>query len=368
MIVLVIILITVFMYFFLSLLIFWERIPTDTKVNRSIGVTVLIPVRNEEKTIARLLNAINNQCFPMYLLEVLVIDDHSEDNTLEEVNQVSKHVKYSLKTIKLQKDQYGKKIASTIGNQHAKFDLILCTDADTVPGEDWVSLMTGKLSEGQMKMVSGPVMMHGSSVLEQLQILEFSGLIGFGAISIYLDRPTMCNGANMAYHKQAFAHVGGYMNNLHIATGDDEFLLRKIEAEFPGQIGFVKTRQAIVSTSAKSTVQELWVQRIRWISKWNLHRSLRVYLLSIVSFSWFAGLGWFLVSLLIKEPLALLISWSVLFVSLVSFLRATNQFFGNKVSYWLYMLLLLIYPYYAVVLGIASIFGSYSWKGRQYSR
>ena len=55
-------------------------------------------------------------------------------------------------------------------------------------------------------------------------------------------------------------------------------------------------------------------------------------------------------------------------LSLVSFLRATNQFFGNKVSYWLYMLLLLIYPYYAVVLGIASIFGSYSWKGRQYSR
>ncbi len=37
----------------------------------------------------------------------------------------------------------------------------------------------------------------------------------------------MCNGANLAFRKDVFNEVSGYKGNIQIASGDDEFLMRK---------------------------------------------------------------------------------------------------------------------------------------------
>jgi glycosyltransferase involved in cell wall biosynthesis len=51
-----------------------------------IKVSVLIAARNEEKNIEKLLQSIYNQTFPKELYEVIIVDDHSEDDTKKIVN------------------------------------------------------------------------------------------------------------------------------------------------------------------------------------------------------------------------------------------------------------------------------------------
>lgn len=352
--------------FFLLLRVYWERIPTSYLENRTQGVTVIVPVRNEENTIQKLLEAVDMQDFPMHLLEVLVIDDHSEDGTVQKVRKAAMHTQYSLKCIALSNEQRGKKLASTIGNDKAKYDLILCTDADSCPQKNWISLMTGPLMSKNYQMVSGPVKMTGTTIIERLQALEFSGLIGFGAVSLYLRMPTMCNGANMAYQKKAFKEVEGYMDNLHIPSGDDEFLLRKIAGRYPDQVTFVKSPKAKVTTAAIKSPVKLWGQRVRWISKWRFHRSSAINTLAVLSFLVFSGMAVFLLVLLFLKPLTLFISWTIMLTSTSTYLFQTSRFVNLSQRPLDYLLLVLIYPYYAVVLGLASIFGSYTWKGRTY--
>lgn len=352
--------------FYILLWIGWERIPMDNVQNEHQGVTVLIPVRNESKNIRQLLEKLADQHFPKHLMEVIIIDDHSEDNTVEIVKSVAMHVPFPLKCIQLDKDQFGKKTAAMVGNEIAKFDIILCTDGDTSPGKNWIRYMTGPIAKRKKQMVSGPVKMIGDRRIERIQQLEFMGLIGMGAVSLFLNKPTMCNGANMAYRSSAFETVNGYLDNLHIPSGDDEFLMRKISSAFPGLVSFVKSPKALVCTPSKPTIYLLWAQRVRWISKWRFHKSILISLLSILGFIVFTIFSFFFLYLMLTSPLMSLISLLLVSIGVGFYLRWLSEFFDIKMNILDLILLVFIYPFYAVVLGIASIFGSYSWKGRSY--
>ena len=66
----------------------WDECPlyqSDESFQPSKKVTVIIPARNEEKNIHTCLTSLQKQSYPSLLLEVLVVDDHSEDGTAEVV-------------------------------------------------------------------------------------------------------------------------------------------------------------------------------------------------------------------------------------------------------------------------------------------
>ncbi len=58
-------------------------------------------------------------------------------------------------------------------------------------------------------MIFGPVAYFPEKgLLNRFQSLEFSGLMASGAGAAMAGRPFMCNGANLAYRKEAFLKVG----------------------------------------------------------------------------------------------------------------------------------------------------------------
>ncbi len=60
----------------------WNSIPVSQAVAQTaVKVSVIIAVRNEERNITRLLSCLNNQDYPPNLYEVIVVDDHSTDET-----------------------------------------------------------------------------------------------------------------------------------------------------------------------------------------------------------------------------------------------------------------------------------------------
>src|SRR5436189_454863 len=79
----------------------WKSIPDfiATAETSSILVSIIIPARNEEKNIGLLLQALQDQTYPKDLIEIIVVDDHSEDATAEIV------IKFpGVKLLKLEND------------------------------------------------------------------------------------------------------------------------------------------------------------------------------------------------------------------------------------------------------------------------
>src|SRR5579863_8339102 len=80
----------------------WQTIPDVGSLdsNPSTKVSIVIPSRNEEQNILDCLSSLRNQSYPKHLYEVIVVDDHSTDNTWE-VLQNFQHEEMNLKKLKL---------------------------------------------------------------------------------------------------------------------------------------------------------------------------------------------------------------------------------------------------------------------------
>jgi hypothetical protein len=197
--------------------------------------------------------------------------------------------------------------------------------------------------------------------------LEFAGLVGVGAASIGRAAPTMCNGANLAYRRDAFAAVQGFAGNEHVASGDDEFLLHKLHAAFPGSIRFLKTPPAIVRTAGPPTLRALLAQRVRWASKWRHYQQNAPQRLALLvlgaNVSLFAGL-----LLVFANPRLwpwTLAAWVLKLLADAWFLTPVLNFFGRRRWLSYIGLLQLAYAPYALLTGLLGLRGEYVWKGRK---
>ncbi len=354
--------------FFLYLTYLWSKIEVfDPEPPRGIKVSVLIPIRNEEENIASLIGDLQRQAYPKNMFELLVLDDHSQDHSVRLANNVLSTTGLNYRVLKLQ-GKTGKKAAIEMGVSQASGELIICTDGDCrIPG-NWIATYVSYFERYEPKLVSGPVKMESASWFSHYQALDFSGLIGFGAATLKKGIASTCNGANLAYWKAVFLEVGGYEGNEQIPSGDDEFLLQKVHSVHPEKVHFLKSPEILVVTKPKKSLKSFAQQRVRWSSKWNMHSSLWVKGAAI--FAYFDYLSVLFIALLVilgKFPL--LFAGGLLILRWISewvYLYQADKFFNLNSGKRHYPLVSLIFPFYMVFLGIASVFGHYSWKGRRY--
>lgn len=332
-------------------------------------VSILIAARNEEEKIGNTLDDILAQDYDKSLMEVIVIDDHSTDQT---ASIIRGYADRGVKLIQLNEsnalNSYKKKAIQTAIDQSTG-KLMITTDADCRMGPRWLSTVVDYYETMGYKMISSPVAyFEEKNLFEKLQALEFSYLIGLGASTIGNNNPSTCNGANLAYEKEAFFKVGGFTGIDDLASGDDELLLHKMAAIYEGKIGFLKNRDAIVYTHAKPTLREFMEQRKRWASKstrykdkvvisiglsiWLFNCSIVINLLLAIIFPQSDSLWYLAVQLLGK------------FLIEVVFLAGVTSFFKRK---QLLVLLPVINPFhilYFIYIGIAGNSGKYNWKDR----
>ena len=238
-------------------------------------VSVLIAARNEEKTIPHLLEALAQQTYPQHLFEVIVVNDFSTDNTAAVVQTLrqAQDKLFSKPHITViqpggSAEQSSKKRAIEAGVQHARGPLLLITDADCVPGKDWIKTMAAFYEQKDASFTAAPVLFtHDGSLLQVFQVLDFLTLQGITAASVAAQFHTMCNGANLAYTKAAFERVNGFAGIDHIASGDDMLLMHKIWLQDKNKVHYLKSRDAIVRTAPVPSWPVFINQRKRWASK-----------------------------------------------------------------------------------------------------
>ena len=337
----------------------------------STQISIIIPARNEAANIGACINSILVQDYPKELYEVIVIDDHSEDDTASIVNSFAVQ---NIKCIKLAEhidademvNAYKKK-ALSIGIAQSVGELIITTDADCIANPGWLRLMAGRYEKDKPVMIVAPVdFTCDGSVLQLFQSIDFMSMQGITAAAQQLGLGNMANGANLAFSKTAYESVEGYKGIEHLATGDDYLLMVKLQNKYPGRIQYIKNKEAIIATAPQLTWNGFLQQRIRWASKSGKYKDNR--LTAILVFVYLFNLSF--LALVISgffNPLffgiaGLMLCWKI--ISELIFLIPVAEFFDKRKQLWYFPWLQPLHIAYIIMAGLLGFVGVYKWKGR----
>lgn len=334
----------------------------------SLSISVVVAFKNEEDNVKALIDSLKAQDFPKDKFDLILVDDHSTDrsvlNIIEEIKSSP-----NFKLLSAPWDSSGKKKALTFGIEKSGKDIIATTDADCIAPAGWLTGIEAKFKETNAKMIFGGVrIQEEKSFFSRLQAIEFSSLIASAAATITVGFPSMCSGANLAFLRSAFKDVVGYEGNIEIASGDDEFLMRKIHARWPRSIFFLNHPQTIITTKPQASIQDFLHQRLRWAAKWRANKSQ-----STIALAWFilifqTSYVAVLILLFLKAiPLFFAISLLVgkALIEFI-FLLSACKFLKVKWRTSAFIMLQLLYPVYVILVGLLSNFISFRWKGERY--
>ncbi|MEO8085563.1 MAG: glycosyltransferase [Bacteroidota bacterium] len=353
----------------------WMRLqPVDSnqfKDQQPVSISVIIPARNEAENIFDCLSDFIRQDYPFDSFEVIVADDHSNDDTSAIVQKfIHDHPALRIQLLQLKaggENKTYKKYAITSAIDISAGELIITTDADCRRGRMWLKSIAGYYASCHPEMISAPVIFEGEkSWLEKIQSLEFLGLVGIGAAAIRNGYPFLCNGANLAFSKEVFRVTGGYDAAKNISSGEDTQLMLKIAPRGKERIQFLKSIHATVRTKAQKSMQELLDQRKRWASKIPVQMNAFTICIAIVAYFLHAGL--------LISGFGILYSGNLycffipLFIKMIPefiLLTSVAGFFKKSKLLYLFLPAQFIYPIYISVVGISSFSKSYQWKGRE---
>lgn len=348
-------------YFWLG----WEKNPYTLTSDSKEPVSILIAVRNEASHISKLLKDLSNQTYKG-AIEIVVINDHSTDNTLLCLKNAGGDMP-SLRVFNL-KEYKGKKAAIELGVRKSTNELLLTIDGDCRVGAEWVAAMVGAFSK-TTQLVSGPVMFNRKTFFEKLQQLEFLSLVGSGGSFIGWAQPVLANGANLAFKKAAFYMVNGYDGNKNKASGDDVFLLHKINNAYSNAITFAKNNKAIVTTFPQPNLGSFVQQRVRWAGKWRAYSDVLPKAIALVVF--LQALAFIVLPIVVAMGyLELFTGLQLVLIKLFFdfiFYKKLADFFSIKIGVIEFFSLQLIYPIYVVFSALLSFKKHYIWKGRKVS-
>lgn len=369
--------------FYTALIIFyhrgWRSLPVyklSHRLQTAVRFSVIIPARNEEKNIGALLTSLQQQSYPKEWFEVIVVDDHSDDATAEvSKSAINEGDHFQLIRMTGQMMNSYKKKAIENGIAAAKYEWIICTDADCVVHPGWLSAFAGFIADKDPVFIAAPVrLMPGVSAegkenksLFIFQSLDFMSMQGITGASVYKNVHNMCNGANLAYKKEVFYEVNGFKGIDAIASGDDMLLMHKIWKRYPHKVAYLKSTDAIVNTLAAPLWKDFFNQRIRWASKAKYYDDKRIFwvllLVYLLNVSFFVLLTASLFS--IKYFYTLLLLWIAKTLVELPFMVGVSRFFNRqKILKWFFFFQPL-HIAYIIISGFLGSFGKYEWKGRR---
>ncbi|MEK6757392.1 MAG: glycosyltransferase [Bacteroidota bacterium] len=330
-------------------------------------VSVVVAARNENSTIKRCLESLLDQDYSSDAYEIIIVDDHSTDGTLNiATDTAAAQTKTKISAISLREEHKlgGKPNAIARGIQHARGDIIFCTDADCIVPRQWIRSMSGCF-EPSVAFVAGPALeIPSASIVSKLQSLEFLGLMTTAAGLIGYGKPIICSGANIAYRKSAFLQASGYGDQG--SSCDDETLMQRILTRNIGHVVFNDDPEATVVTSSPASLRVFWQQRTRWAAKRDRYENPMILWKLILLYSFFGVFFLTVIAALFEPTLWFLVVPVFLLKSTGDFLvlQRGAQMWRQRISLPHFLIAELLHVPYISLAGLIAQFTSMRWKGR----
>jgi cellulose synthase/poly-beta-1,6-N-acetylglucosamine synthase-like glycosyltransferase len=333
-------------------------------------VSVIIAARNEEVEIALSLKHLVDQTYSSDNYEIIVVDDHSEDATFEICRKFADDEE-NITVLSL--GDYGgvspKKAALKLGIQKARGEIILTTDADCRVPPDWIKIMARYFDSETGAVASWLVVEEDRSLLSKVESLDVAALVLVGAGGFGLGRPFVANGANFGYRKKVYQELNGFDGVENFVSGDDDLFLHKVVNTKKWKCRFAADAGATVCTRANDSLAQFFAQRFRWASKGSIYPAWLV-ALEVVIYAYYAILAATAVIFVISgfTKWILILPFVLKFTADFLFLKRFSKRAGVSFSIVTQFFAEWLQIFYVIVVGIGGILGSYTWKGRTYTR
>jgi cellulose synthase/poly-beta-1,6-N-acetylglucosamine synthase-like glycosyltransferase len=307
----------------------------------------------------------DQQDYPRHLFETIVIDDDSTDSTAEIVREF-----HHVKLISLKEDtinSYKKKAIET-GIAETTAELIITTDADCLPPPQWLSSIVTFKEKTNAVFIAAPVSLDcNADIVQVFQSMDFMVLQGITGAAVNNNHLSMCNGANLAYEREAFYAVNGFTGIDSIASGDDMLLMHKIAAAYPGRIHYLKSKKAIVSAEPMKTWKAFFNQRIRWASKAIKYDDKRIFVVLLLVYLFNLSLASLFIAGFFHTGywLYFLAGWVLKTLVELPLFYSVAVFFNKKWAIRYFFFFQPLHILYTLASGLFGQFGKYEWKGRK---
>ncbi|MDZ4198439.1 MAG: glycosyltransferase family 2 protein [Kiritimatiellia bacterium] len=218
-----------------------------------IPVTVVVPCFNDADTLPDTLRSIYSS-WPHSLLEVLVIDDASTDDSLARMQNFARE--YPVRIIRNTVNK-GKSASLNDAVQQAAHDPVICLDADTrLSAAALTSLLDRLAHDSRVGAASCPYRAIDRGFLPAMQSIEYSMLrLGQGAGNV--TSALALWGGCLMVRKQAFFLVSGFSGQA--ITEDVDLAFKLNRAGWKVEQSFV-----FVETHVPPTWRQWIRQKIRW--------------------------------------------------------------------------------------------------------
>jgi poly-beta-1,6-N-acetyl-D-glucosamine synthase len=371
MILLVITLVLLFLYGASLLLILYklkqEENGDRSKISYFPEFSIIIAARNEEANICPILDFLRAQKYPASAFEVIIVDDHSEDDTALITGEYKNvYPDFSLKLVALGENDTGKKSAIAKGIENALFPWIITTDADCKMESDWLVAKAEIIHNSNYKLIISPVFAANvNHLIEKIQQVEWVVLMGLTLGSLRSGFPLMCNGANLCYNRSVIDNDLKESLNFKIASGDDLFLLQSVIKNY-GSKNIGSALKSVVYTEVEQSFNAILQQKVRWASKSVYYKDVPTLLYGLlVSFInlfvvFIPILGWF--QLLNWGTLGILGLMKIITDIVFGYFCSTRL--NQKINLKALIIYALVYPWYFCGIIIIGMFLKKSWKGR----
>ncbi len=319
-------------------------------------VSIVITVKNEENNLRPLLGFLRNQDYPEF--EVIVVDDYSQDHTLEILSTYP-----DVRVIIPKENKPGKKHALEEGIRASKYDIILLTDGDcSSRSKSWIRHMINGFYDHDIAIGYSPLR-HKGSIASQFGVYE-SWITGLLYLSFAkAGMPYMAVGRNLAFRKSVFIEAGGYKDHMEFISGDDDLFIQQVATGKNTNV--VLHPGSFVFSDAPLSWEEFFNQKSRHIST-----SFQYQWTHKVLLSGFSGTQILFYSLIFISYLTALISIKEAFlfwlfkisIQMVLSFRPSRKLKQNDV--WLTMITfdLALYIYYLIMIPALWMKKENNWK------